>query len=163
MCKDIQRLSEAPPFAWSRYALTVQNGPSCLRAEGRRLGAAAGHASERRLERIGDRRLPAAPSEPDHLAQLARSRDQSSQPEPRAAISSRWEQHLADRLEGAPLDIRVEMDSQSILHRTLWLFAGAFAAAVAVLALLIWFTMSKGGGEAPAWLASTHLPSCASD
>ena len=55
-----------------------------------------------------------------------------------------WEQHLTDRLEGAPLDIRVEMDSQSILHRTLWLFAGAFAAAVAVLALLIWFTMRKG-------------------
>jgi hypothetical protein len=40
------------------------------------------------------------------------------------------------------------MDSQSILHRTLWLFAGAFAAAVAVLALLIWLTMRKGGGEA---------------
>ena len=36
------------------------------------------------------------------------------------------------------------MDSQSILHRTLWLFGGAFAAALAVLAFLIWFTMRKG-------------------
>ena len=59
-----------------------------------------------------------------------------------------WEQHLADRLDGAPLDIKVEMDSQSILHRTLWLFGGAFTAAVAVLAFLIWFTMRKGAGEA---------------
>ena len=40
------------------------------------------------------------------------------------------------------------MDSQSILYRTLWLFAGAFAAALAVLALLIWLTMRKGAGEA---------------
>jgi hypothetical protein len=39
------------------------------------------------------------------------------------------------------------MDSQSILHRTLWLFAGAFVAAVTVLALLIWFTVRKGAGE----------------
>ena len=61
-----------------------------------------------------------------------------------AATSSRWEQHLADRLDGRPVDIKVEMDSQSILHRTLWLFAGAFAAAVVVLALLIWWTIRKG-------------------
>ena len=33
-----------------------------------------------------------------------------------------------------PPDIKVEMDSQSILYRTLWLFGGAFAAALAVLA-----------------------------
>ena len=39
------------------------------------------------------------------------------------------------------------MDSQSILYRTLWLFGGAFAAALAVLAFLIWFTMRKGAGE----------------
>ena len=59
-----------------------------------------------------------------------------------------WEQHLTDRLDGAAVDIMVEMDSQSILHRTLWLFAGAFTAAVAVLAFLIWLTMRKGGGDA---------------
>jgi hypothetical protein len=59
-----------------------------------------------------------------------------------------WEQHLTDRLDGTPVDIRVEMDSQSILHRTLWLFGGAFLAAVAALALLIWFTVRKGAGEA---------------
>ena len=59
-----------------------------------------------------------------------------------------WEQHLADRLEGTPLHIKVEMDSQSILHRTLWLFGGAFAAALAVMASLIWFTIRKGAREA---------------
>jgi hypothetical protein len=39
------------------------------------------------------------------------------------------------------------MDSQSILHRTLWLFGGAFLAAVVVLALLIWFTVRKGSPD----------------
>ena len=36
------------------------------------------------------------------------------------------------------------MDSQSILYRTLFLFAGAFAAAVLTLVALIWWTMRKG-------------------
>ena len=36
------------------------------------------------------------------------------------------------------------MDRQSILYRTLWLFAGAFGAAVALIACLIWWTMRKG-------------------
>ena len=44
-----------------------------------------------------------------------------------------WEQHLADRLDGRPVTIEVRMDSQSILYRTLLLFAGAFAAAVLTL------------------------------
>ena len=40
------------------------------------------------------------------------------------------------------------MDSQSILYRTLWLFAGAFLAAVSLLALVIWLTMRKGAADA---------------
>jgi hypothetical protein len=36
------------------------------------------------------------------------------------------------------------MDSQSILYRTLFLFAGAFSAAVLTLVLLIWWTMRRG-------------------
>ena len=55
-----------------------------------------------------------------------------------------WEQHLSDRLEGQPVDIHVEMESQSILTRTLWLFAGAFIAAVLVLIALVWWTMQRG-------------------
>ena len=44
-----------------------------------------------------------------------------------------WEQTLADRRAGKPIDMDVRMDSTSILYTTLWLFAGAFAAAVLVL------------------------------
>ena len=40
------------------------------------------------------------------------------------------------------------MDSQSILYHTLWLFAGAFLAAVLVLVVAVWLTMRKGAKEA---------------
>jgi len=53
------------------------------------------------------------------------------------------------QLDGTPIDIKVEMDSQSILHRTLWLFGGAFLAAIGVLALLIWLAIRKGADPAP--------------
>ena len=59
----------------------------------------------------------------------------------------RWEQYLADRLDGAPINIEVRMESQSILFRTLWLFAGAFLAAVTLLVLLIWLTIRKGAKQ----------------
>ncbi len=62
-----------------------------------------------------------------------------------------WEQLLTDRLDGRPVAIEVRMDRQSILYRTLWLFAGAFAAAVALIGALIWWTMRRAPreGETP--------------
>lgn len=54
-----------------------------------------------------------------------------------------WEQTLANRRAGQPLRMEVRMGSESILFRTLSLFAGAFAAAVAVLSLIIWITIRR--------------------
>jgi hypothetical protein len=61
-----------------------------------------------------------------------------------------WEQLLTDRLDGKPIAIEVRMDRQSILHRTLWLFAGAFVSAVLVIGALIWWTIRKGPKESEA-------------
>ena len=67
-----------------------------------------------------------------------------------------WEQRLHQRLEGKPIAyaedrtpdvMEVRTDRESILYRTLWLFAIAFTAALLVLAGLIWFTMRKGRDE----------------
>ena len=59
-----------------------------------------------------------------------------------------WEQHLSDRLAGQPVSIEVRMESDSVLRRTLWLFAAAFAAAVAVLVGGVWLMLRKGAKEA---------------
>ncbi len=61
-----------------------------------------------------------------------------------------WEQYLTDRLDGRPVTIQVRMDADSILYRTLWLFAGAFGAAVLLLAVIIWLTVRKGMKRAAA-------------
>ena len=55
-----------------------------------------------------------------------------------------WEQRLSDRRTGPPVKIDVRMGRESILYRTLWLFGGAFVAAVGALAGLIWWTVRKG-------------------
>jgi hypothetical protein len=69
-----------------------------------------------------------------------------------------WEQRLDDRVKGQPIAyaedktpdvMEVRMDRESILYRTLWLFGIAFAAAILVLAGLIWLTMRRGAKEAP--------------
>lgn len=56
----------------------------------------------------------------------------------------RWEQPLSDRLAGKPIEMEVRMDQESILNRTLWLFAGSFAAAMALLGSVIWITVRRG-------------------
>lgn len=146
---DIRRLHEAAPFSWSRYELAPENGshvfrqtvgPSALEAgtlqnvgwNGSEIVAFRVHFPSRILEhnaRDLERDEPTGIHRGNILA---------------------WEQHLADRLDGRPVVIVVRMDSESILYRTLWLFAGAFLAAVATLVLLIWWTIRRGASsEAP--------------
>jgi hypothetical protein len=55
-----------------------------------------------------------------------------------------WEQRLPDRMAGAPLELHVEMETESILATTLLLFASTVAAAGGVLVLAVWWTVRRG-------------------
>ena len=55
-----------------------------------------------------------------------------------------WEQRFEDRRAGKPLAFEVFMEPTSILFTTLWLFVGAFAAAMTMLALIVWWVRKKG-------------------
>ena len=143
---DVRKLSEAAPFAWSRYSLSVENGHHVFE---QKVGASA--LKRGTLQNFGwdgsevvafRLHLPSR-----ILWHNARDLETNQASDTKRGNILAWEQHLTDRLDGAPLDIRVELDSQSILHRTLWLFAGAFAAAMAVLALIIWITIRKGARD----------------
>ena len=144
---DVRRLSEANPFAWSRYQFAAKNGRHVYEQH---VGASALRPGTLRNVGWNGAEIVAfrlhIPSR--ILWHNARDLDTNQPNETGRGNILAWEQHLTDRLDGAAVDIMVEMDSQSILHRTLWLFAGAFTAAVAVLAFLIWLTMRKGGGDA---------------
>jgi hypothetical protein len=61
-----------------------------------------------------------------------------------------WEQSLRERLAGTPLRMEARVDAESILYRTLWLFGGTFMAAMAVLALIVWWVSRKGRSVVPA-------------
>jgi hypothetical protein len=60
-----------------------------------------------------------------------------------------YEQRLTDRRAGTPMHIDVRMGGQSILFQTLWLFGGAFAAALVVLTTIIWITMRRARKRKP--------------
>jgi len=55
-----------------------------------------------------------------------------------------WEQTLAERMQGTPVDIDVQIETQSILARTLLLFATTIVAAFATLGVILWLVARKG-------------------
>jgi hypothetical protein len=141
---DILRLHECPPLSWSRYELFPYNdeehlfrqtvGPSALRPG--TLKNVGWDGSEVVAFRV---HLPSRIV--DHNARDLKS----DEPEgiSRGNILA-WEQHLTDRLDGRPVKIEVRMESASILYRTLWLFAGAFTAAVLTLIAFIYWIVRRG-------------------
>ena len=145
---DIRALPKAAPFAGQTYELRPEGELVTFRQTltkppppGRRAAAVAWRR---------DRRLPPAPAGAHPLPELALSSTAAqSRPASRGNIIT-WEQRLTQRLEGKPIAyaedrtpdvMEVRMDRESILYRTLWLFGIAFAAALLVLAGLIWLTM----------------------
>jgi hypothetical protein len=143
---DVRRLNEVAPFSWSRYSLTIADrkavfeqtvGASALRAG--TLQQVGWNGSEIVAFRL---HLPSR-----ILWHNSRDVDTNEATQTLRGNILAWEQHLADRLDGAPIDMRVEMENQSILHRTLWLFFGAFVGAIVVLAGLIWWAMRKAPEE----------------
>jgi hypothetical protein len=143
---DVRKLSQVPPFAWSTYELTEKDGLYVYRQT---IGPAAHRPGT--LQNVGwtggelvafRLHLPsriewhnARDLETDETSGIARGNILS------------WEQQLTDRLDGRPISIEVRLDRQTILYRTLWLFAGAFAAAIALIAFVIWLTIRKGARD----------------
>lgn len=139
--EDIRKLSQSPAFSSGQYELTAQDG----------------HATYK--ERItGQKRAPIPEAKWNgaelvafklHLpSRIFFHNVRDIETKQTGAVERgnilRWEQRLGDRLAAVPIDMEVRMDNQSILYRTLWLFAGAFAAAMVVLIALIWWTIRHG-------------------
>jgi hypothetical protein len=143
---DIRQLPKAAPFAWARYDLSREDGRATFKA---------------RVD--GQRREPIAAANWDGSEVVAfklhlpsrifyhnvRDLETNQTGSVERGNIVRWEQRLTDRLAGVPIDMEVRMDNESILHRTLWLFAAAFAAAMVVLVSLIWWTVRWGRARAP--------------
>jgi len=68
----------------------------------------------------------------------------------------RWEQPLAARLNGEPLDVEVRMESSSILYSTLLLFGITVVAAALTFGIVIWWVVRRGRDDD---VRATHAPS----
>ena len=54
-----------------------------------------------------------------------------------------WEQPLSERLKGTPLVVEARMEKESILFRTLALFAGMAVLVVFTFVAVIWYVRSR--------------------
>ena len=129
---DITRLGAAAPFAWSTYSFSRDGNLFIYRQT---VGPSAG----RDVGNVGwdGRELIAF-----RLHLPSKIRYHNTRREVRGNILE-WEQPLAERLRGVPLLLDARMDSESILYRTLWLFAATFLVVVVVFVLVIAWVMRR--------------------
>lgn len=146
---DVRRLGEAAPLAWSAYrfdragdAITFRQtlGRASSAPAAARISAGVKHAGW-----TGDEIIAVRLHVPSRILYHTMRRLENGQPGQvaRGNILT-WEQRLADRLGGAPLEIEARFEPQSILAATLWVFGVATAAALAVLGGLTWWTVRRG-------------------
>lgn len=132
---DITKLGSAAPFSWATYTVERRDDFLVYRQQ---LGAAAGkpvgdvgwNGSELIAVRV-------------HLPSRIRYHNAGAGNLKRGNILV-WEQPLADRQAGKPLDIEAHIEQTSILYSTLMLFAVSGLLALLVLASLIWWVVRKG-------------------
>lgn len=140
---DVRKLDQVAPLAWSRYELAADGGEHTYRQTVGRSALRPGTLTNVGWDgsEVVAFRLHLPSRVIEHNSRDLETNETNAVQ--RGNIVA-WEQHLADRLDGKPITIVVRMSSQSILYRTLWLFASAFGAAVLMLGGLIWWTMRKG-------------------
>jgi len=130
---DIRRLAEAAPFAWSTYQFARDGDLYIYR---QKVGAPAGKVPER--TGWNGRELVAFRL---HLPSKIRYHNTRGV-ESRGNILS-WEQPLAERLRGTPVEIEARMDPQSILYTTLLLFGATFIAVAGASVALLWWIVTR--------------------
>ena len=131
---DIRRLHEAPPFAWSTYRYLegddrFEYGQEMRDAAGQPAAGAGWNGDELVAVRL-------------HLPSRV---DYHNSPERtiRRGNIIVWEQPLTERMKGTPLLVEARMEKESILFRTLALFAGMGVLVVLTFVGVIWFVKTR--------------------
>lgn len=135
---DIRRLHEAAPFAWSSYRYLEKDGlfeylQTVQAAAGKDAGSVGWEGNELVAVRL-------------HLPSKVTWHNAPSKKVERGNIIV-WEQPLAERQKGAPIELVVQMETESILFRTLVLFGVMMAAVAVTFAAAIWFVRSRATGD----------------
>ena len=139
---DIRKLGRAAPFAWSTYELNREGDLYVFRQKvGRAAGKGVGDVGWNGKEMVGFR---------VHVPSEIVYHNAGEGNQKRGNVIA-WEQPLADRLRSEPLALDARMKTQSILYRTLWLFAATFGTVVVAFVFVIWWILRRGPGiQSPA-------------
>ena len=138
---DVRTLPACGPLAWSTYALGPIEGGG-LRYQ-QNVGAPAA-ADPGAVNWTGGELIAFKMHLPSRIRwQNVKLLDGTNGTVERGNILT-WAQTLADRRAGTPIAMQVDMDETSILHTTLWLFAGAFGGAVLLLVVSVWLVIRNG-------------------
>jgi hypothetical protein len=133
---DVQRLA---PFSWSKYSMGARGDVIEFRQiVGAAVAKPVGDVGWTGAELVAFRM---------HLPSRIPYHNAPSREVQRGNILE-WEQPLAERLKGAPVDIQVHLETRSILYSTLLLFGGTVVAAAVAFALVLWWIARKGGAQA---------------
>ena len=135
--EDVRQLAGMAPFAWSRYRFERQGdvfifGQVVGKSAGRDVGSVGWRGDEMVSFKLH------LPSEIPY--------NNSPKPVQRGNILQ-WEQPLAERLAGTPVDIEAHLEPKSILYSTLLLFAGTIVAAALTFVVVIWWVARRGRAE----------------
>jgi hypothetical protein len=131
---DVRDLARLQPFAWSTYTFD-RDGE---RADYHQV---VGPASRRDVGQVGwngDELIVFRVHVPSEVL------FENSATEVRRGNILEWEQPLTSRLRGDPLELRVQMGTESILHNTLLLFGSTIVAAAAAFAAVLWWVARRG-------------------
>jgi hypothetical protein len=130
---DVRKLSALAPFAWSRYRFDVrEDAVDFQQTIGKPAGRTVSDVGWDGSEIVSFRMH--VPSEILYHNTAGVQRGNILE----------WDQPLAARLQGAELDLQVNMEPRSILYSTLLLFGGTILAAAAAFAIAIWLIARKG-------------------
>jgi hypothetical protein len=129
---DIRRLGEAPPFAWSTYRYaegdTMEFTQQMQASAGKEVGSVGWDGDELIAVRL---HLPSVITDNNTPIKVQRGNILV------------WEQPLAERIKGTPLEVRARMEKDSILFRTLALFAAMGVLVVLTFVAVIWYVRSR--------------------
>jgi hypothetical protein len=132
---DVRVFGQLAPFAWSTYKFAREGDVYEFKQ-------AVGAAASKQVNDVGWEGTELVAFRM-HLPSRITYHNAPSHRTERGNILE-WEQPLADRIRGAPIDIDVQLDTQSILARTMLLFATTVVAALATFALVIWWVARRG-------------------
>jgi hypothetical protein len=138
---DVRRLHDAAPFAWSTYGFAREGDAFVYRQT---VGPPAGGA----LDAARDAGWTGNEIVAFRLHLPSKITFHNSRLDPKRGNILVWEQPLADRLHGAPLELQARMETQSILYRTLWLFGVTLAAVAVTFGVVIWWILRRGARAA---------------